>query len=131
MKREIKFRGIVKFNGNNMFSGDWIYGALIYNNDPHTVEDVIADAYIREPLRNLANPIEIDTKTIGQYTGLKDKNGKEIYEGDICLDIDGIRRVVRYLDGSWSWQYYENPQDHWEVIGNIYENPELLTNKHG
>ena len=66
-----------------------------------------------------------------QYTGLKDKNGKEIYEGDIAILPDRWPKFpVRYIDGMFclegtSWplhEYYEEC----EIIGNIYENPELL-----
>jgi uncharacterized phage protein (TIGR01671 family) len=84
-----------------------------------------------------------------QYTGLKDKNGKEIYEGDIiqegsgpCGDTRGVVEnvngdtVVRFLPGSipddWNHEYYPvfGLMDHSEIIGNIYENPELLEGNH-
>ncbi|RVU61195.1 hypothetical protein BM74_27355 [Bacillus thuringiensis] len=65
-----------------------------------------------------------------QYTGLKDKNGKEIYEADIVIDTNGDSgqvvfsngMFVRRVNGEWG----QNLQSYHEVIGNIYENPELL-----
>jgi uncharacterized phage protein (TIGR01671 family) len=78
--------------------------------------------------------------TLMQYTGLKDKNGKEIYEGDVIVtrlnspDNNEESLVVEFADGSFKLKkentYYYFPfLLNVEVIGNIYENPELLDNK--
>src|SRR5210317_1605589 len=72
-----------------------------------------------------------DGITLMQFTGFHDKNGKEIYEGDIvkCEDICDPTEVF-YCRYTGAWQPFSSthyPVTDWEIIGNIHENPELLT----
>ena len=109
MNREIKFRG--------KHSNKWLYGYLLKSVDDNK-------CYISVSLDQF---YQVKEETIGQYTGLKDKNGAEIYEGDLILIGEKRRKVeVIFKDGSFGYLYnnicvpfqYQSP----EVIGNIYEN---------
>lgn len=77
-----------------------------------------------------------DDCVLMQYTGLKDKHGREIYEGDIVSTANGDLSV-KFYDGGFMADrdgHFDRLQAHltktWEVIGNIYENPELLKEDH-
>ena len=119
--REIKFRG--KY-GNN----PWLYGSLVTKNRNNNG--------IQE--RNSSVAILVDGGSIGQYTGMNDSMGKEIYEGDIVRtsDNDDELAVVEWDDEDLRFTvthgnvvnglgegYYSREV---EVIGNMYDNPELL-----
>ena len=123
--RTIKFRG-KPIKGEQLYE-NFVYGYLakyasgVYN--------------ILVPIQWGFENYEIDPETIGQFTGLIDKNGNEIFEGDI-LDFNGLTVEVRFLRGVFALLVNGNLYDelgvdcrtdlYAKVIGNIHDNPELL-----
>ena len=130
MSREIKFRA-KRLNNNEFVIG--YYLPMVYG---HKHFIYLPLEYLNEHSR-----IEIDPKTLGQYTGLKDKDGKEIYEGDVVRiwadpkDYNGYKGH-NYI-GVVEWDEFIlgfilsdghglKDFEFIEIVGNIYENPELL-----
>lgn len=112
--REIEFRG--KRTCDNEWTYGWFIG--IYQTEDGDV-GCIRDYTGKDNLVKL--------ETVGQYTGLKDKNGKKIFEGDIVRYIDNdLIEYVEFIDGVFFAGSEELRYAYCEVIGNIYDNPELL-----
>lgn len=136
MMREILFRG------KRLEIGDWVEGSLIAYPD--------GDCYIARPSGdpNVLDKFAADPATVGQYTGLKDKHGERIFEGDIvrilgdqtnedwkCVDYTAL---IAFIDGGFcaldgtveehGFRRYALARMDFdlEIIGNIHDNPELL-----
>ena len=131
-EREIKYRGLKTFQ---IFSGEtksiWIYGFYLKRG---TYGDPGPQAHIFV-YENGYEGYRVEAETIGQFTGLHDCDGKEIYEDDIISFDDGkIGQVeffqgcfvVRDVNGSGSRSLYGIQDWNLKILGNRFENPELL-----
>ena len=133
----------IKFRAKGKYDGQWHYGGLIQVSKGYSIATKIEDAF---------EMCAVEPETIGQFTGLYDTNGKEIYEGDIlqsdkpnaslCVvswstekaafiyrfyderidDTHEIGKKSRYAIGDWNMMFEKDLA----VIGNIHDNPELI-----
>lgn len=138
-----KLRGLTK-------DGEWVYGWYLFSDDKHYIVDccgVTSTALVlAHSISNLPGYHEVIPKTVGQCTGLKDKNGKgkEIYQDDIMGLYSGTKYFA-YWDNDWG-QWWGRPikeskgsfarplnelldNFYREIIGNVHQNPELLEKK--
>lgn len=124
----------IKFRGRRLTDGEWIYGSLVITN---WKEDKRKRYFIVNGLGNYTFNHEVRPESVGQCTGLKDKNRKEIYEGDIfSLGDKKILYIVEWNDTGLTGRQYDNRsyvglrwwRNNIEIIGNIHSNPELLNN---
>lgn len=124
----------IKFRGKRLDNGEWVDGFVLFSQDKS--EAVIAKLTATESVCE-----NVDPATVGQFTGNRDNNGKEIYEGDIIIEKlrrarkDGERLVICFDDFEYDGKNANGATTSLsllveyhtiEVIGNIHDNPELL-----
>lgn len=124
--REILFRG-KRFDNGEWIYGDFVDGDMICECIEDT-ENVTGTYYGLTPYVGF---VKVISETVGQYTGLNDKNGKKIFEGDIVRDsweqINSVEYCIGFFYPFIAFPEYRcwSPDD-CEVIGNIHDNPKLL-----
>ena len=126
----------IKFRGKRVDNGQWVYGLPSYGSGENII---YIEGWFGDEGGEDYDRIEVDPKTISQFTGLFDKSGTEIHEGDILVNKSG--RLCEIIWNEYRSGFDSKPLNalgtnrgftynrQWvycEIIGNIYENPELL-----
>ena len=136
----------ILFRGKRIDNGEWVYGHIYTQVDlPDTIEEEWY-WYIKPIGSESWVSYRVDPYTVGQYTGLKDKNGERIFEGDVCRFREWSKGEMCWV-GKVHWEHQQfmisggpNKEcetmfelcmsrfipENIEVIGNIQDNPELL-----
>lgn len=113
----------ILFRGKTLYEGEWITGYL-------SKEPADSNYYIQPVGKNICDVV--NPETVGQFTGLTDKNGKKIFEGDIVkyenkiYEIKYLEKYARFAPSNEHSIFMVCAFNHLEVVGNIHDNSELL-----
>jgi uncharacterized phage protein (TIGR01671 family) len=132
----------INFRGKRLDNGKWVVGDLIENQGRFFIYHATSESTIEDNDDGhiVVVAVEVEPATVGQYTGLKDKNGKKIWEGDIVavsfgdivipllvvFDCGGWKIREKYDETLHDLESYTSSKDVNSVIGNIHDNPELI-----
>lgn len=124
----------IKFRGKDLETGEWVYGSLFQSLEQYPA--------IAKPKPTADGKLfycltVVDADTVGQYTGLKDRNGKDVWEGDLLRTPEGDIMVAEWRDAQIITRCVRPHNPRYinsltfaypisVVIGNIHDNPELL-----
>lgn len=127
---------IIKFRGKRCKDGEWVYGSYVESNTSWNKCKPHKSWILPSPMTNggwfsIRGSYPVIDETVGQFTGHKDYNGKDVYEGDILETNKGLVALVTFDKADVFMLGDEHPDSMFsfskmEIIGNIYDNPELL-----
>lgn len=140
MEDRYLFKAKRVYNGGKWVQGYYVKGLDMYDKEVHLIFGPNTMFYSSGETDGW---YKVDPSTICQCTGLKDKNGNMIWENDICDRKEQYPEIVKYCNGDWTLDYsyvsnkksganycnlgfYTEERKCVEVIGNIFDNPELL-----
>jgi len=142
----------IKFRGKDLATDKWVYGDLIENQGRFFIYHSTSETTVKDDDDNKITIVatEVDNNTVGQFSGLRDNNGKGIYENDIFTVNGKYPKVVKFvpeqaafcvaniddLDKDYIYPWRHPSSDWWNdfkreiiIIGNIHDNPDLLDNE--